>query len=131
MLAPLRDHLRSKDPFSFPLLCTVKDRYISQLPDSPDIQEPEFGDVRCVMSENVNIEHLLLSSYLSIQARRGLGTHVPDSLLEYKPRLVTLGRNIEGLPDSHPSKPVLFPALRADFGSRGLRSEQTTRCPRP
>ena len=131
MLAPLSDHLRPKDPLTSQLLCIVKDHYISQLPDSPDIQKPEFGDARCFMSENVNIEHLLLSSYLSIQARRGLGTHVPDSLLEYKPRLVTLGRNIEGLSDSHPSKPVLFPALRADLGNRGLRSEQTTRCLRP
>jgi hypothetical protein len=59
MLAPLRDYLRPKDPTSSPLLNTTKECYFSRLSTDIDPNEPGFEESRWMMSEDVNVEHLL------------------------------------------------------------------------
>ena len=59
MLAPIRDHLAPQDPTSSPLLCITKDRYFSQLTVRVLPGDPRFEGTRWILSEDVNVEHLL------------------------------------------------------------------------
>ena len=107
MLAPLRDYLSPKDPLSSPLLCTAKDCYFTRLSVPLDPNEPSFGESRWIISEDVNVEHLL-NVFISIDANLEntwrVSVHFLNHLEWHKPRLTTLESKIEALPDDNPDK---------------------------
>ena len=108
MLAPLRDHLYPKDPKSSRLLRMAKDRYFTRVSVDTDPNKPGFAESRWIVSEDVNVEHLL-DVFTTIDAN---SVNVWDAcadfirhLAHHKPRFIILGSKIEGLPDYHRSKP--------------------------
>ena len=107
MLAPLRDYLSPKDPASAPLLCSTKDRYFYRLSVDAEPDDPRFEEARWIVSEDVNVEHLL-DVFTAIDGTAGNAwracSYFMGHLCWYKPWLVTLGRKIEALADDHPSK---------------------------
>jgi len=107
MLAPIRDHLSPKDPMSTPLLYSTKEFYFTRLSVDINPDQPGFQEARWIISEDVNVEHLL-DVFTTIDAT---SAGVWDSCSQFlrhlhwhKPRLVMLGPKIEALADDHPSK---------------------------
>ena len=127
MLAPIRDYLCPKDPTSSPLLCATKDCYLTRLSVDVGPQIPGFGEARWIVSENVNVEHLL-NVFTSIDA----GSqdvwdgchHFVEHITWHKPRPTVLTSKIEGLPDDHPSKPRCLYRLSDLFGLLGNQTER-------
>ena len=122
MLAPLRDHLRPRNPASSPLLNITKECYFMRL--SGDIRpgKPGFEEARWITTEDVNIEHLF--DVFTTIGPNSEGTwdacaKFMAQLFRHKPRLITLGSKIEGLSDSHPSKPQCLSNLSRLFDSVG------------
>ena len=126
MLAPLRDYLCPKDPKSSLLLSITKECYFNQLSAQVHPSKPGFEEAQWIMSEDVNVEHLL-DVFISIDknsddvwdACAGLLRH----LYQHKPRLITLGPKIEGLPDDHYYKPECLFWLSRLFDSVGNPAE--------
>jgi hypothetical protein len=108
MLAPLRDYLRPEDPTLSPLLLATKEGYLRRLSVHVNPGEPGYEEARWIISEDVNVEHLL-DIFTSIDPNSDdiwdACTNFMRHLYWHKPRLVMLGPKLEGLPDSHPSKP--------------------------
>jgi len=126
MLAPLRDHLRPKDPKSSPLLCTTKDHYFDRLSVDIDPDGPEFGETRWIMLEDVNVEYLLdVFTTIDAGSRDVWDTcsHLLNHLYWHKQRLTVLGPRIEELPDDHPCKPLCLLRLSRLFGRIGNHVE--------
>jgi len=127
MLAPLRDYFCPKAPLSSPLLCTTKEHYFRRLSVAIGPSQPGFEEARWIMSEDVNIEHLL-DVFTSIDANSVDVWDVCGNFVEHlcwhKPRLVVLGAKIEGLLDDHPSKPGCLIKLSQLFGSVGNGAER-------
>jgi len=127
MLAPLRDHLRPKDPMSSPLLCMAKECYFTRLSIDLQPDKPGFGEARWIALEDGNVEHLL-----DVIAR--IGTNSEDiwdacasfmrHLYWHKERLVVLKPKIEELPDDHRSKPQCLFELSRLFHSVGNHAER-------
>jgi len=122
MLAPLRNHLCPKDPKSSLLLTMTKEHYLNKLSAWVFPRELGFKETQWVVSEDVNLEHLLdfltsvdTNSDDIWDACAGLMRH----LYHHKPRLTMLGPKIEGLLDSHHSKPVCLFWLSQLFCSVG------------
>jgi len=107
MLAPLRDYLCPRDLKSFPLLSTTKGCYFSRLSVEIFPDKPGFEESQWIVSEDVNIEHLL-DVFTTVDINSGSVWEAcavfMDNLCWHKPRLVMLGPKIEALPDDHPSK---------------------------
>ena len=127
MLAPLRDYLSPKDPMSAPLLCSTKDRYFGRLSVDVEPDIPGFAEARWIISEDVNVEHLL-DVFTAID---GTGSNAWEAcsyfmghLYWHKPRAVTLGPKIEGLADDHPSKLECLLRLSRLFQKFGNHVEQ-------
>ena len=126
MLGPLWDYFYPKDPASSPLLNTVKERYFTRLSTHTNPDEPDYEGSRWITSEDVNIEHLLdvftsldPGSEIVWDACAGFLYHLD----RYKPRLTTLGPNIEALWDNNPSKARCLRPLAFLFGSVWKREE--------
>jgi hypothetical protein len=126
MLAPLRDYLRPKDPTLSPLLHATKGCYLKHLSIHVNPGEPGYEEARWIISEDVNVEHLL-DIFASIDPNSDdiwdACTNFMRHLYWHKPRLVVLGPKLEGLPDSHPSKPECLFQLARLFTSVGNRVE--------
>jgi len=126
MLAPLRDHLRPKNPLSSPLLCMAKESYFARLSVDLHPDNPGFREAQWITSEDGNVEHLL-DVFTTIDANSagvwdacaGFTRH----LSWHKGRLVVLKPKIKGLPDDHRSKPKCLFELSRLFGSIGNHTE--------
>ena len=122
MLAPLRDYLYPKDPRSSPVLCTTKERYFHRLSVDINPDTSGFEESRWIISEDVNVEHLL-DVFTSTDTSSGDIWETCADFMEHmywhKPRLVVLEPKIEGLPDSHRSKPICLFRLSRLLGSVG------------
>ena len=126
MLAPLRDYLCPRDPASSPLLNIIKGYYFSRLSVFVDPGKPGFEDARWIISEDVNVEHLL-DIFTSAEADStdvwSACGHFMEHLHWHKGRLVVLGPKIESLPDDHPRKPECLVQLSRLFDSVGNEAE--------
>ena len=124
MLAPIRDHLSPRDPRTSALLCATKDRYSGRLRLLGDLEpdQPGFGESRWIISEDVNVEHLL-NVFTSIDADSddswGACADFIAHLYWHKPRFTVLGPKIEGLSDDHRSRPRCLFKLSLLFRSLG------------
>jgi len=127
MLAPLRDYFSPKDPKSSPLLCMTKERYFTRLSVDLDPDTPGFGEARWIISEDVNVEHLL-DVFTSIDADSEdvwYACHnFMDHIYWHKSRIVVLGPKIEALPDDHSHKPGCLKGLSRLFHSVGNQVER-------
>ena len=122
MLAPIRDYLCPQDPKSSLFLSITKDHYFNRLLTGVHPNVPNFETTQWIMSEDVNVEHLL-DVFTSVDTcSRDVWvacTNFMAHLYWHKPRLVILGPKIEGLPDNHGDKPECLFQLSRLFGSVG------------
>ena len=126
MLAPLRDYLCPRDPKSSPLLCKTKEHYFTRLSTWVDPGKPGFEETQWIVSEDVNVEHLL-NVFISIDAESGdiwdTCAHFMEHLLWHKRRPIALGPKIEGLRDDHPFKPQCLVGLSRLSKAIGKKAE--------
>ena len=127
MLAPIRDYLRPQDPQSSPLLCATRDHYFTRLLVVVDPGKPMFEEARWIVSEDINVEHLL-DVFISIDPDAGdirdVCFRFMRHLYWHKPRQTILRSKIEALPDDHRSKPKCLCGLSQLFAGVGNHTER-------
>jgi hypothetical protein len=127
MLAPIRDYLGPRDPKSSPLLCATGGHYFSRLSVNVEPGMPGFEEARWIVSEDVNVEHLL-DVFISISPGWGDNWDACHRFMEHlywhKPRQTMLRAKIEGLPDDHLYKPKCLSELSRLLGRIGNYPEQ-------
>ena len=127
MLAPLRDYLSPNDPRLSPLLRAVKEHYFVRMSVHPDPDKPNFKETRWIVSEDINVEHLL-DVFTTIDAYSDDVWDACDKFMLHlhwhKPRLTLLAPKIEGLPDSYRRKPGYLVTLTALLISTGNHRER-------
>ena len=127
MLAPIRDYFRPTDPRSSPLLRAARDYYFRRLSLDVDPGIPGFGEARWIVSEDVNVEHLL-DTFTSLDRNGGDVWEVcyffMQHLVWHKPRPTILGPKLETLPDNHRYKPRYLFELSRLLGQVGNRAGQ-------
>jgi tetratricopeptide (TPR) repeat protein len=127
MLAPIREYLGPRDPRSSPLLLATMDNYFKRLSVDVDPHAPGFHETQWIVTEDVNVEHLL-DVIISVDPDRGdiwvTCYRFMNHLYWHKPRQTMLGSKIEALPDDHPAKPACFVALSLLFTQVGHYPEQ-------
>ena len=127
MLAPLRDHLRLKDPASSRLLNATKEIYFTRLSGEVYPGDPGFEEARWITTEDVNVEHLL-DIFTTIDPNSesiwDACAKFMAQLYWHRPRVVTLGPKIETLADDHPSKADCLFELARLFDSVGNSAER-------
>ena len=126
MLAPLRDHLRPKDPASSRLFNTTKEIYFMRLSGEIAPGEPGFEEARWITTEDVNVEYLL-DVFTTIDPN---SERIWDACMKFmaqlywhKSRVITLGPKIEALADDHPSKVECLLRLARLFDKVGNLAE--------
>ena len=127
MLAPIRDYLTPRDPRSSPLLCTTRDHYFRRLSVDVGPDVPGFEEARWIVSEDVNVEHLL-DVFTSFDPDGGDTWETCSRFMKHifwhKPRQTMLKSKIEALTDDHPSKPKCLSELSRLFESLGNHAER-------
>jgi tetratricopeptide (TPR) repeat protein len=130
MLAPLRDYLRPHDPMSSPLLSATKNRYFARMSIQFDRNTSVFQESRWIMSEDVNVEHLL-DVFTSVDANAdeiwGACANFMTHLYWHKPRFTLLRQKVESLSDDHWSKSKCLFELAQLFKSVGNYVERKRR----
>ena len=125
MLAPLRDYLHPRDPNTSPLLCATKDRYFARL--SIDFDRNKFSESRWIITEDVNVEHLL-DVFTSVDGKADEIWNVCSCFMSHlywhKPRRIVLGKKVEALPDDHRLKIKCLLSLAWLFHSIGNHVEK-------
>jgi tetratricopeptide (TPR) repeat protein len=127
MLAPIRDYLGPQDPQSSPLLCATRDHFFCRLSVDLDPDTPGFGEAQWIVSEDVNVEHLLevfTSTDKGTDEAWGVCYYFLQHLHFHKPRHTVLASKIEALPDDHHYKLICMFGLSELFQRIGNRAEQ-------
>jgi len=126
MLAPLRDYFCPRDPTASPFLCVIKDHYSRRLSVEIYPDKPGYQEARWIILEDTNIEHLLNTFTLTDTESDDIWDACAcfvEHLYWHEPRHISLGSKIEGLSDSHPSKPQCLYQLSRLFQSLGNHAE--------